>query len=808
MPQYSRADLARPLEFAMRIISVTSTMGRPVGRVFGFIHILVSLTLVLLLPRLVVLAGQPEELRAWAKQIVAKVAIDNDAEFFDAWNLDWPGMEGVRDAVASKDYDQAKTALKDYFLQRRKPRWKINHWDMPEVAHGQAPAHSRHEQGQAILAHRFSHGGFDVDFGEKIEWNHFPLTLPNGNPDTEYPVIHNINRFFHLKTLGQLYWFSHDERYAHEFVAQITDHVQSNPAPEKYVPFTAVWSRLTACIPLNGSWLDGWNYFLGSDVFTADAMAIMLKGFIQKTRYAIRAPDAANRYMIQLTGIFNVGAYFPELKQADDFRRFGMRGIELAIEDEFYPDGMSKELCPGYHGVSRGAIQRLIENAALMGYRVPKSLEASLKRTFDVYMTIATPRMSLPQFGDTWGDGDLAAAFQGTKGIWDDDVHKWFASEGKEGGPPKFTSARLPWAGFYTMRSGWDKESLYLCFDAGPVGLGHFHEDYGNFECYAFGERLISDAGVNSYTVDKWHNYCYSSPAHNVVIVDGLSQARAAFPENHPRVIDQPRTGDWHSDSVFDLASGSLDAPWVPYAQWIGHSNRYGRDHAIQLATHRRDVCFVKDSYWIICDRLVAEGEHTYEQLFHLRPDRTATVFDERCAGSTNTGRPNVLIVQADRVKGEVIIGREDPPQGWVAVKHGQMAPAPCICFKQRATGGAVYDTVILPYNRERPRVRLTRLPAKDDAGDTLTAQDLCAICIDTPHGIDYFVNDMRDTCIGPTTGRVKTAGPMETDARTAVIRCDTAGILQRASAVGGEFLRMDGRTIWQQPAETQQSEQ
>ncbi len=253
-------------------------------------------------------ATQPLEIRTMAEQIVTKVAIDSDAEFFDAWNLDWPGFGRVKDAVDANDYDRAKSALKDYFLQRRQPKWKINHWDMPVVLQGPADEAPGYGKGEEILAHRFSGGGFDVDFGEQVEWNHFPLKLPNGNPDTEYPVIHHINRFFHLKTLGELYWYSRDERYAREFVDQVTDHVKSNPAPEKYIRFTAVWPRLTACIPLNGSWLDAWNYFLSSESFTPEAMAVMLRGFIQKARYAVRAPDAVNRYMAQLTGVYNVGA--------------------------------------------------------------------------------------------------------------------------------------------------------------------------------------------------------------------------------------------------------------------------------------------------------------------------------------------------------------------------------------------------------------------------------------------------------------------------------------------------------------------
>ena len=743
-------------------------------------------------------ARQPPEIQSLAAQIVTKVAITSDAEFFDAWNLDWPGLAKVKRAVEAGDYNTAKAALKEYFLQRRKPAWKINHWEMPEQARGKAEKHSSYKHGEEILAHRFSAGGFDVDFGDKIQWNYFPLKLPNGNPDTEYPVIHYINRFPHLKTLGRLYWYSRDEKYAREFVDEITDHVQSNPAPEQYVRSTAVWSKLTACVPLNGSWLDAWNYFLPSETFTPKAMAIMLKGLIQKARYAVRAPDGVNRYMAQLAGVYNVGAYFPELKQAEDFRRFGVRGIELAAEDEFYPDGLSKELCPGYHGGSRAAIQRILDNAALMGYPVPEALDASLKRTFDVYAALATPLLCLPQFGDTWGVGDVSKAFLAVRGRWPDPVHQWFASAGKTGSPPDFTSTRLPWSGFYTMRSGWNKQALYLCFDAGPVGLGHFHEDYGNFECYAFGERLIADVGVNSYTVDKWHNYCYSSLAHNVVIVDGLSQARAAFPAEHPRAIDTPRASDWHSDPVFDLAWAYLDAPWVPYSDWIGPSNRFGRKHAIHLARHRRDICFVKDSYWIICDRLTADGKHTYEQLFHLRPDRKAAVLSDRSAGTRDSERPNVVIVQADTMPAEVVVGREDPPQGWVAVGHGHMVPAPCISFRQTTIGGALYDTVVLPLGKgQQGRMELARLPVKDKTNNDIKISDICALRIDTAEGTDYFINDLRHTDIGPLAGSPKIAGPVQTDARTAVIRLNRDGTPKRVSAVGASFIALNGHAIW-----------
>jgi hypothetical protein len=744
-------------------------------------------------------AARPDEMNEIAAEIVTQVAINTDAEFFDAWDLDWPGLEQVKAAVEAGDFDAAKVALKDYFLARREPPWKINHWDMPAEAQGKAEAHSLYAKGEDVLAHKFSGGGFEVDFGEKIDWNYFPLKLANGNPDTEYPIPHYINRFRQLVTLGRLYWFSHDEKYAREFVYEVTDHVQSNPAPEEYIRFTAVWSRLTACAPLSGTWLDAWSYFLPSETFTPDAVAIMLKGFIQKARYAVRAPDGVNRYMIQLAGVYNVGCYFPELKQAADFRRYGLRGMELAAQDEFYPDGMSKELCPGYHGGSRGAIDRIIQSAALMGYETPDTLEQAIRKTYDVYPVLATPLMGLPQFGDTWGLGDISKIFGAVRGRWNDPVFEWFATSGAEGSEPAFTSARLPWAGFYAMRSGWDDRALYLCLDAGPLGVGHFHEDYGNFECYAFGERLISDVATNSYTVSKWHNYCYSSLAHNVVIVDGLSQARAAFGKEHPWIVDEPRSNDWHSDEVFDLAWGFLDAKWTPYEEWVGWSNKFGREAAVELASFRRDICFVKNSYWIISDRLVGEGEHNYQQLFHLRPDRTAEVLDDRSAGSVDADRPNIVLIQADPVPAQVIVGREGPPQGWVAVKHGEMAPAPCISFEQTATGGAIYDTVVLPLDAGAERaLTVERVTVIDADGNAIPAADVCALKITTADGTDYYINDLRQDEIGPANGRVKSAGPIRTNARAAVVRMDREGNVVAASAVGGAFVNVGEAGVWE----------
>jgi hypothetical protein len=738
-------------------------------------------------------AAQPPEIAKMRNQIVPKVRLADDAGFFAAWNLEHPGMEAVKAAVAKGHYAQAKMALKKYFLQRREPKWKVNYWEMPARPQGDARKHSYYAECQKILAHNVSVGGYDRDFGPKIDWNYFPMTGIGGTRDTEYPVTHYWNRFSFVESrLGPIYWFSHDERYAKEFVDLVTDQVQSYPAPETFTNDSpGPWRRLTSAGSAL-SLISGFNYFLPSESFTPEACAIVLKAIIEKARFAVRNPDGVNRYMAQLETIYKVGGYFPELKQAEGFRNFAVAAMKAAVADEFYPDCISKELCPGYHGGSRGHVMEMISAARSFGYETPPELLSGLRLTYDFYPKVATPIGSLPDFGDTWGgggSGSVGATFKSMKVPIDDPVYRWFATDGKEGHAPPFLSTRLPWAGFYVMRSGWDKNALYLCMDAGPMGKDHWHEDYGNFECYAFGERLISEVGVYSYTYSKWNQYFRSSLAHNVVIMDGYSQKRGG---KGPFQTDKPRENDWHSDAVFDLAWGFYDGKWSDFMDYRGK-------RTVDLAaTHRRDICFVKNSYWVISDRLIAPGKHAYSQLFHFRPDRTVKVFDDSRAGPVDANRPNIAIIQADPVPAQIIKGREDPPQGWFSSGQGKYEPAAMLSLDQTATGGAIYDTIMLPLDKGQPmNVEVKRIPVTDAAGKSVPPAEVCALRLITPLGTDLYLNDLRQQEIGPANGRAKIAGELQTDARAAVVRLSPDGKVIAASAVGATHVNLGGRQVW-----------
>ena len=739
--------------------------------------------------------SQPPEIRALAKRVVPKVRIATDAEFFAAWDLDRPGLEAVKAAVANGDYSQAKAALKGYFLNRRKPLWRTNHWQMPTNATGRPEQHTLYKQAEDALAHRF----YDWQFGEKIDWNCYPMRTPAGAIDHEFspsPV-----NFYHSRTLGKLYWFSLDERYAKEFCDEILDFIPNWPPPENYTnDAPCPWRKLRSAGPICGTWFTAYNYFLPSKHFTPEVNALMLRGFIERARYALRNPDSVNRYMAQLRGIYTVGAYFPELKQAKDFRDIAANALAMTIDEEFYPDGASKECCPGYQMMNLGAICGVVDMAKMMEYEVPPDLRRGLESTCEYFVKMATPFRSLPQFGDTGHPKkSMARSFSWIVNFADKPEYRWLATDGREGSPPSYLSTRLPWAGFYVMRSGWDPNALYVCMDAGPLGLQHWDEDCNDFELYAYGERLIADMGKYSYTDTVWRAWFMSSLAHNTVLVDGLSQDRAAdYYGTGKTSIELPRTNDWHSDDVFDFAWGYYKDRWVDYEHYRSRPDRFGRTTARHLATHRRDMCFVKNSYWVISDRAAAKGEHTYSQLFHFEPDRTVKPLGERMAGTADAKRANIVLVQADPLKPAILRGRMQPRQGWLTQGGFHREPAPVLSYEQKRNGSAYYDTVLLPLDvGQRADVRVERLAVRDHAGRHVPAEHVCALRIVTPSGTDYYVNDLRQRDIGPANGTLKVAGPVQTDARVAVIRVDAAGKVTKASAAGATLVTLHEQTVW-----------
>jgi len=723
------------------------------------------------------------------RPLAPKVDIATDAEFFAAINLDYPGLEKVKAAVAVGDSAKAKEELLSYYRRRKSVNWFLNPWERP--AKPAKTSSSLLKKADLVMRRRFSHGIYEENWeGREIDWNYNPLKLPDGKPDTEYPVVHHKNRFGHLDTLGQAYWATLDDKYAQEFRAQIESWIRQNasPAPDKYVGHTRhPWSRLTSCTPLIGAWLSAHARFIGSPSMTPEFHAAFLAACIEKARYAIANPDSVNRYQAQIEAVFNTSVYFPEFRESPAWREWAVGAMMKFWEDEMYPDGASKELCPGYQGSNRAHMGRMIRVARLNSIALPDMLLKDFEEGCLYPMRIMLPNMALPDFGNTWGGRLSSNMFAGMLEFCPRAEFEYFASGGARGQRPDFTSVALPWSSVYVMRTGWSKDDLCLVFDAGPLGKDHYHEDKLNFVCYAYGSHLVDEVGTYSYTKNKWRSYFQSSAAHNVVLVDGLVQNRI---KAGPRTTDKPLADNWASSAEFDFVSGEYSEGWGPELR--------------KDVTHRREIFFVKPDYWIISDLLTANGAgsgaHLFELLFHFFPVREPQVEPaSKTVRTANNSIANVVLASADRdLDVRVLRGQEEPLQGWYSGGYTKVEPANVACFAKKTAAPAVFDTVMFP---ERPGrtvpVKVTRLAVADDHGMALPSSAVCALRIETPLGTDLYLNDRRINSVSTGGILVKRVGQVEFDGKCALVRFDAAGKVLRACAFNGSRLVSGGRTLW-----------
>lgn len=161
----------------------------------------------------------------------------------------------------------------------------------------------------------------------------------------------------------------------------------------------------------------------------------------------------------------------------------------------------------------------------------------------------------------------------------------------------------LPAAGYHGVRGG-GRGSLYLVFDAGPLGPdhapGHGHADALSFELSHDGRRLFTDAGSFGYVSGPTRLSDRGTAAHGTVQVDGLDQSE---------VYDAFACGR----RVHPAGSLVADASGVRIA---GGYFGWAKQERLQ---HVRE-CVVDGSWLRFTDRLVASGPHEAILRLHVAP--------------------------------------------------------------------------------------------------------------------------------------------------------------------------------------------
>jgi hypothetical protein len=232
------------------------------------------------------------------------------------------------------------------------------------------------------------------------------------------------------------------------------------------------------------------------------------------------------------------------------------------------------------------------------------------------------------------------------------------------------------------MRSGWSRDDLYLMFEAGPFGTGHQHEDKLGIFLYGLGRVLLTEAGTYTYDRSKWRRYALSTAAHNTIMVDGEGQGRRGQGETYQ--ANDPLEGNWATTEQFDWATGVYEDGYGP-----------NRDRSVR---HERTVIFMRRDYFVVLDRLLGTGDHTYSCVFHL--DADDAVVDDRTLAvyTTVSGAANLALlpVAHDGLSLRVVKGQEDPVQGWIPRERHREVPTPI--YEKSGPCPQLFVTLLVPF--------------------------------------------------------------------------------------------------------------
>lgn len=662
--------------------------------------------------------------KRYPPQIVARLILDkvwrDSHHAWGRWRAKAFGTrisnEGFRAALTSEF--RAEKVVAEWIRSGQGPTFFIHHSQCNNIVAAIRKHFPELEKTTIAAADRVCEHVFDllgsgpVQLGEKIDWHVDFKTNHRYNPQAYFADIHpaaypgghdikvpwELSRFQHIPWLGEAYWFTGDEKYAREFVAQVTDWIERNPSE-----FGVNWTTsMEAAIRLV-NWFWGLAFFRGSPTLTDEFLTELAKSFLAHGRHIFRNLErhdtyTGNHYLADLVGLIFLGSLCPYFKEAENWHKFGMVELWKEMDKQVYPDGVDFEASIGYHRFVTEFFVSAVVLCQLNQLEVSGQVLERLEKMLEFVLHYTKPDGTVPLFGDfdngrlqrlkVWGEADrewldhrfllaLGAVIygrddfgQGAGDQWEEAV--WMlgeraltakeALESKSLELLKLPSRSFPVGGIYVMRHG----DLYLAVEAGSNGQngngGHAHNDTLSFELFAGGQSWIIDPGTYAYSGDfEARNTFRSARYHNGLLVDGRepNQIDKVALFSLPDAIS-PEVDAWRSTSESDIFSASYIS--VP-------STRVKRTFVLD----KQQNCL------LIQDEVVSPGQHVLEAYLHCAPARLKVADNvARVEQSNGTLVVKVLSGAADFLLSEAA--------GSLSYSYGLQVQAPVMYFKTEFT--------------------------------------------------------------------------------------------------------------------------
>lgn len=577
-------------------------------------------------------------------------------------DLDRPELETLRRSYGNPSITAVQ--LMTYFRSRssvKHPAGKLSASEM----RGKAATEGELKMADNALKHIFTgqRAYSPVFCGDDINWGLRPV------PDNEW--VWQLNRMYFWDAMAKAYWHTGDEKYAREWCYQLLDWTAKNPNDRDHA---YAWRSIEAGIR-GYSWTGLFMHFLYSQHFTTAVLVAFLNSMYDHASYLMTKNSSGSNWgLMEAEGLAFIAITFPEFKDSRKWREEAFRRLNSEIGIQVYPDGFQRELASGYHIGCIDWFLRTVNLAMMNGYTgsFPDSYLKTVEKMCEVPMKLLFPDGTSTQFGDSWAGkpGQYYKRLIEWSEMFKRKDFLYVATEGKDGTKPDSTAWIYPHSGFFSMRSGWDKDAICLVLKCGPDGGGHCQPDNGTFELYAGGWNLMPDAGSYIYSGDpEGRNWFRQTKVHQTLTLNGENSKYA------------PKLLLWKPGENLDVL--------------VVENESYPD------LTHRRAVLFVDKKFFVIVDEALGMGIGDVDLHFQMAPGKAIFDKDKFSVVSDLAGDWNVKVQTMKQSEMELI-----EEEGQVSFRYTVKEPRPAFSYnmqKKKKDEGIRFITVVAPYSGLQP---------------------------------------------------------------------------------------------------------
>ena len=611
----------------------------------------------------------------------------------EQFNLDYPGLEKVKETYATGNLVEASNALLAYY----------KNGDTAMELRKDTPEKSDNTKATADTTLT------DVFIIQNIKGK-VPL-LNDGHRDWYYKGPNNdkewawlSNRHSQLSGIFSTYLETGNPKYAEYIDLFLRDFIiKSMPYPA-IKSGTSVWRGLEVAARAK-VWSRIFYGMINSEYISPATQLLMLASLPDHAHYNRNFHSSNNWLTMEISALATVAANFPEYKKSNEWLDYAIATMSESMKGQVYADGVQTELTSHYHNVSLINFELFKDICDRANKELPDYFNNTIEAMYSYVSHVVRPSgfRILNNDGDKGSDRDfiLKGAKKFNHPEWE-----YIATNGASGiKPSDGPSYFYPWAGHFISRSGYDANAQWSFFDMGPWGSGHQHNDKLHISISAYGRDLLVDSGRFAYTgevAEKFRPYAKGTAGHNSILIDQKGQTAG------PKLAEEPIGANYFKIADdFDYATNSFD-------EFIDVEGK---------AKHTRAVLYVRGEFWVVVDRIDTDRPRKIDAFWHWHPESVVQKDGSTVKTTNEFGNLAVIPVSKQKFDIKFIKGQETPEiQGWYSPEYNLFEPNTTANYSTHINSDSTVVWLLVPSEKETPNIK-AKIASENKDGVSLSVK-------------------------------------------------------------------------------------